>query len=128
MLRCEYRIEKHYTGWRNGLYLERMQPLVEIEPYFKELGIGAEDKLISLPDYSINASLYYMNRKGYTEFGSDFNKAETFYTRIKQGAKFLIINDSTILKQPLLEPFIKVKSGEYKNILIYDLQGIIKNE
>jgi hypothetical protein len=103
-----------------------MKPLVEIEPYFEELGIGTEDKVISIPDYTINASLYYMKRKGYTEFGSDFNNIETVYTRIEQGAKYLIVNDITVLKREVLQPFVTKKMGEYKNIWIYDLRDIKK--
>lgn len=125
---CQNRIEERYTSWMNSMYVDHMQPLVEIESYFVELGIDPEDKVISLPDYTINASLYYMKRKGYTEFGSDFNNIETFYTRIEQGAKYMIVNDTTILKTKIIQPFITKKMGEYKNIWIYDLRDIKKPE
>ena len=121
---CQTRIETRYIGWMNGMYVERMKALTEIAPYFNELGVAKEDKVISIPDYTINASLFYMNRKGYTEFASDFTKTETFYARIEQGAKYLIINDTTILHKPELQPFIIKKMGEFQNIWVYDLQGI----
>ena len=38
--------------------------------------------------------------------------------------KFLVINDTTILHNPEIQPFINKKVGEYKNIRIYDLQEI----
>lgn len=119
---CQKQINGRYVGWMNDMYINRMKSLVEINPYFEKLGIKANDLVISLPDNTINGSLYYMNRKGYTEFGSDFSKKETFYKRIEQGAKYLIINDSTIVSREILKPFLTNKIGEYKNILIYDLQ------
>lgn len=108
----------------NDMYRNQFQSLTRIEPVFKEIGIKPQDKVISLPDFTINGSLYFMNRKGYTEFGSDFSKEETFNLRIKQGARFLIINDSTILNRQELKPFIQNKVGEYENVLIYDLDKI----
>jgi hypothetical protein len=108
------------------MYVKQFAPLKEIEPYFEQIGIGTEDKVISLPDFTINGSLYFMNRKGYTEFGSDFNNLETFYTRIEQGAKYMVVNDTTILNKEIIKPFIIKKIGEFKNIWIFDLQGIRK--
>lgn len=125
---CQTRIETRYTGWMNSMYVDRMKALTEIEPYFNELGITRDVKVISIPDYTINASLFYMNRKGYTEFASDFSKTETFYSRIEQGAKYLIVNDTTILHKPEIQPFIVNKLGEFKNIWVYDLREIKKPE
>ena len=125
---CQTRIETRYTGWMNSMYVDRMKALTEIEPYFNELGITPDVKVISIPDYTINASLFYMNRKGYTEFASDFTKPETFYSRIEQGAKYLIVNDTTILHKPEIQPFIISKLGEFKNIWVYDLREIKKPE
>ena len=120
---CKKRIEDRHKGWMNDMYKNKMEALTEIEPYFQKLKIDKDDKVISLPDYTINASLYYMKRKGYTEFGSDFSKQETFLKRIEQGAKYLIVNDSTMLSQEVLQPFIQNKIGEYKNVLIFDIRG-----
>lgn len=128
VITCQTRIETRHQGWMNSMYEDRMKALVEIGPYFDELGITPEDKVISIPDYTINASLFYMNRKGYTEFASDFTKAETFYERIEQGAKYLIVNDTTIFKNEVIQPFITKKMGEFKNIWVYDLREIKKPE
>jgi hypothetical protein len=123
---CQERIHVRYNSWMNDMYVKQFAPLKEIEPYFEQIGIGTEDKVISLPDFTINGSLYFMNRKGYTEFGSDFNNLETFYTRIEQGAKYMVVNDTTILNKEIIKPFIIKKIGEFKNIWIFDLQGIRK--
>ena len=120
---CRERIQNRYLGWMNDMY-HRMKALIEIEPAFREWGIGPEDKVISLPDNTINASLYYMNRKGYTEFGSDFSKEEGFYQRIKNGASYLIVNDSAIIANDYMKPFVQHKIGQFSNIIVFDLREI----
>jgi hypothetical protein len=118
--------ERHqvrYTGWMNEMY-HNMKALLEIEPEFQRWEIEPDDKVISMPDWTINGTLTFMNRKGYTEFGSDFSKTETFYWRIEQGAKYFIVNDSAILSRDYLKPFIQNKIGEFKNIHVFDLRNV----
>lgn len=121
---CSHRIYIRYNSWMNDMYTKQFASLKEIEPFFEKIGLEPEDKVISLPDFTINGSLYFMDRKGYTQFGSDFSKPEGIYTRIADGAKYLVVNDTTILHNPEIQPFIVHKLGEYKNIWVYDLSGI----
>jgi hypothetical protein len=121
---CRKHLNARYEGWMNETYNKHFKTLISIEPSFQKWGINQEDKVISIPDFTINTTLYYMNRKGYTDFASDLSKAETFYWRIDLGAKYLVINDSTILSREYLKPFIQNKVGEFKNILVYDIQNI----
>jgi len=113
---------KARSGWMNDGYKNHMEALTEIAPKFIEWNIGADDLVISIPDYSINASLYYMNRQGYTDFASDFSKEETFLRRIEQGAKFLVVNDTTILGRPEVARFAVHPLGTYRNIRVFDLR------
>lgn len=117
------RHEARYEGWMNEGYKMRMEALTEIAPYFKEWNIMPDDKVISIPDLSINASLYYMNRKGYTDFGSDFSKEDIFKTRISQGARYLVINDTTILDRPIIRKFAGDFVGRYRNIKVFRLRN-----
>lgn len=117
------RHKARYEGWMNEGYKTHMEALTEIGPKLKEWDIKPEDKVISIPDKSINASLYYMDRKGYTEFGSDFSKEEIFRQRINQGAKYLVINDTTILCQPLIQKFTGNCIGIFRNIKVYRLKN-----
>lgn len=119
------RHKARYEGWMNEGFKLHLEALTEIEPYFEKWEIMPEDKVISLPDYSINASLYYMNRKGFTDFGSDFSKEETFRKRRYQGAKYLVINDTTILEQPVIQKFTKNFIGQYRNVKVYSLKPVI---
>lgn len=118
---CKKRVEGRYTGWMNAPY-QNYKALRTIEPLFNKLGIEEHDKVISIPDESINGTLYYMNRKGYTEFGSNLSNAEGIYQRINDGAKYLILNDSTLLSREYLIPFVQNEIGRHENILIFDLK------
>lgn len=119
------RHKERYVGWMNDGYKLYMDALTQIGPYFEKWNIQPEDKVISIPDHSINASLYYMNRKGYTDFGSDFTQEATFRKRIYQGAKYLVINDTTILQQPLIQKFTQTFVGQYRNVKVYSLKPVI---
>jgi hypothetical protein len=121
---CKIRVKKRYAGWMNEWYEDHLKPLTTIEPLLKDLGIAEDDKIISIPDPSINSSLYYINRKGYTNYGSDFSTPDGFYRRIQDGAKYLVINDSTILSKTIIHPFSQKKIGQYLNISIYDIQNL----
>jgi hypothetical protein len=67
-----------------------------------------------------------MNRKGYTDFASDFAKEETFFKRIGQGAKYLVVNDTTLLTRPEVARFTRYPAGEYKNIRVFDLRPYLQ--
>jgi hypothetical protein len=124
VIACREQVQTRYEGWMNETYHKHFKALLVIEPSFQKWGIEPEDKVISIPDFTINTTLYYMNRKGYTDFASDFSTPETFYRRIEQGAKYLIVNDSTLLKSEIIQPFIKDKIGEFKNVSVYNLQKL----
>jgi hypothetical protein len=119
------RHKARYEGWMNEGYKLHMEALTEIQPFFHQWNIKAEDRVISIPDYSINSSLYYMDRKGYTDFGSDFSNQDTFRKRISQGAKFLVINDTSILQQPAIQEFATNFVGQYRNVKVFNLQPVI---
>lgn len=118
------RHEERYEGWMNENYKLHFEALTEIEPSFTSWNIKPDDLVISLPDYAINTTLYYMNRKGYTEFGCDYLAEETFKKRIQQGAKYLVINDTTILQQPAIRKFATTLVGQYRNVKVFNLQAL----
>jgi hypothetical protein len=113
-----------YEGWMNHGFKQQYEALTEIEPYFIKWNINPSDKVICLPDYSINASLYYMNRKGYTDYGNDFTKVGDIKKRINQGARYLVVLDTTLLKSDVFRQFTANMVGNYKNVRVFDLRGI----
>jgi len=114
-----------FFKWFNWDYPQHYEALENIKPYLQSIGIKQEDKIISMPDQSINITLYLMDQKGFTNFGYDDLQGDVrIKTFIDAGAKFLIINDKKLLDEQYLKPYLKNKIGEYKNIIIYNLQNI----
>jgi hypothetical protein len=107
--------------WQNKYYTTNIQAFTEVGPYLDSLGITKADKVISLPDNSINISLYLMNRKGWTNYGMNADSTK-IRQRINQGAKYLLISDPKAYDEPGVKPFISNKAGRFKNIDIYKLK------
>ncbi|MDZ7774841.1 MAG: hypothetical protein U5L09_04110 [Bacteroidales bacterium] len=90
------------------------------------LGIEPRELVIAIPDPSNNISLYLMNQPGFTEFGiNHLQGKERIEYLMSKGAKYLFISDKKVYKEDkynYLEPYMKHKIGEYKNIDVYDLR------
>lgn len=108
------------NGWKNEYYINYLSKLSSIPEYLLSIGVKDEDKIICLPDNSINISLYSINHKGWTNYGTNFDST-TINQNIKLGAKYLIIFDSTAYSQPTLSPFISNKVGTHNGIDVYKL-------
>ena len=119
-------LDSRYIGWKNASYIDHMKALGELEPVFEDFGIGPYDKVISIPDKSINISLYMMNHRGFTNYNSKFDKPGTYQRRIQDGAKYLVINDTLILNDSLIQPFISYPVTTYKNVKIFNLKPYFK--
>ncbi len=122
---------KRYHSFINDK--EIYQDIYTIQPYLRQIGIQADDTVISIPDYS-HTTLYLMNQKGWTEYiDNNFNKGErTYYNQdslgiqksIDKGAKYLIVNGiEELYNKTYLQPFCYCLKGRYKNVLIFDLQA-----
>lgn len=108
------------VGWQNENYIVNIQPFEDINTYLQSLGIKNDDKVISLSDNSINISLYFMNKKGWTNYGINLDSLK-IEKAVSLGAKYLFIYGKEVYKEPGIQPFIKNKIGEFKNIDIYSL-------
>lgn len=95
----------------------------EMQGFLKEIGVKEEDKVISLPDKSLNASLVLMNRKGWTDFKC-YTTAEQIKELIDAGASYLIISEESLLNSSFLERYLHDQVGEYKGIRIFSLLDI----
>lgn len=123
---CERVLNSRYTGWRNAHYIDHLKTVGELNNVFEDLGIDPYDKVISIPDISINVSLYLMNRRGFTNYNSRFEIPGTYQKRIQQGAKYLIVNDTLILNDTLVQSFIDYPITTYRNVKIFDLQPYLE--
>jgi len=109
-------------GWRHArLNSAFYEP--KFKKYFNELGIDKTDRIISLPDGSPNASLYILNRTGWSNYGFPNNIADSaaMANLINEGAKYLVLANDELPNEQVLKPFTKVEIGKYKNIHIYNL-------
>ena len=61
-----------------------------------------------------------MNQKGWTNYGLSADSI-IIKEKINLGARYLLINNKDTNKGHTIQPFIKNKIGEYKNIDIYAL-------
>ena len=122
MFYCQKIVKARYDGWPVDPYINHMKAVGELEPILFDLGIGENDKIISMPDHSINVSLYLMNRAGATNYNIPFNEERVLIDRIKKGATFLVINDTAILKKEWLKTYINYPVKTYKNVKIFDLR------
>lgn len=115
--------EKNFSDWFHYDYATTLKPFETIAPYLRSLGISRTDKVISLPDPSFNITLYLMDQKGFTETEKSLsNDTLRIKNDIELGAKYLIVNDTTILRNSYINNYIKNPIGKFENILVYKLE------
>lgn len=116
------RINSRYDvdGWQNKYYITQLQKYENMQPYLSTIGIENNDTIICLSDNSTNISLYKLNMKGWTNFNS-LNDSIKIKAKIKMGAKYIFIENQDILNFESIQPFLKNKVGEIKNMSIYKL-------
>lgn len=111
--------------WYDWNYENTIKACETITPYLRSIGIHRNDKVLSIPDQSLNISLYLMDQKGFTDHDfNDLKGADRIKKIISLGAKYLIINNKNLLSEDYMSPFLIKKIGEYKNVLIYDLRNL----
>ena len=124
-----------YNGWMNSM--GTFNDSYSITPYLREIGISANDTVISIPDGS-HVSLYLMNQKGWTEYRDarlnreepiPYNSnAEGIQKSINRGARYLIVNGiGQLYEKPYLQDFCTSLKGRYNNTLIFDLRDSTTN-
>lgn len=123
--------KKDYWQWYHWDYGNSFTSLETIEPYLESIGIGKNDRVISIPDQSINISLFLMNRKGHTDFWYSMSPKTWGLDRpgrirkcIEWGDRYLIINKKELLQDPELKPFLKDSIGSYGTATIFDLKSV----
>jgi len=117
------KLNERYHGVYMEYYNSYMKDFSSMKEYNRELGIKREDLVISIPDGTINASLYLMDQKGWSTYGANFENEEFYRKNIDRGAKYLFVSDTTLLKKSYLAPFITNKIGQYKSVNVYDLKN-----
>lgn len=96
----------------------------EFHTYLNELGITRDTWVISVPGGAPNATLYLLDRPGFTEWidrkGSRPN-VEVIRDWQARGARYLIVNRPDYLQNPIMQPFLDKEIGQYKDVRVFDL-------
>jgi hypothetical protein len=121
---CREKIHERYHGAYMNFYDDYLKDFRASIPYNRSLGIEREDYVISMPEGTINASLYLMDQKGWTTYAKNFESIDFYYDRISRGAKYLFVSDTSLLSQEYLAPFIAEPMGQFKSISIFDLRNV----
>ena len=122
------KVDYYRYSWNyNHLQYKYFKGLVDIEPLNRELGIKPHDLIISIPDPSINISLYLMNQPGFTEYGfTDLHGADRIDFFISKGADYLIVADTGLYADSsysYILPYTDQKIARHRNVDIFDLRG-----
>jgi len=118
--------EINFWNWFHENYQNRTKALETITPYLRSLGISRDDKVISIPDQSPDITLYLMDQKGFSDFGSSggLDNSNEIKEFIHAGTKYLIISEPSMLNDDWLKPYLKNKIGSYQNVTIYNLRNL----
>ena len=57
MIYCQKIMKARYEGWPVEPFINHLQAVGELEPVLLSLGVNPDDRVISIPDQSINLSL-----------------------------------------------------------------------
>jgi len=111
----------------NDWFDSRFFALHTITPYLRQLGIQRTDRVFSIPDNSINITLYMMDQKGLDDFFCpEIPYGQKMHLVKALGCKYIIINNTYICNDPGLAPYLTHQIGIYQNVNIYKLDSIIK--
>lgn len=117
---AEQQYSYRFSGWMNDN--GNIPAMWDMESYLRDLGIDRKDKVISIPDPSPNHSLYIINQVGWSDLYNAAGSEADIKRLIKNGAKYIIINDVKILlSRPYLQAFIKEEMGNYGGVYVYKL-------
>ncbi len=92
-----------------------------LEPALEEMGVSREDYVISIYDPSPNATLYLMNRSGWSNLYHNPFKASDVELFKKFGARFLIVGGKDKLTNEELKPYMTRLKGRHKQIYVFEL-------
>jgi hypothetical protein len=97
--------------WRN---------MEELGRRMESIGVKKSDKVICVSDHSFNASLFFLNRDGWTNFDPIRSKARIEFLRTK-GAKFLVVQDRDKEAYSFLSSYFGAEVGRSGDVAIFKL-------
>lgn len=121
-INCRKMMDERRSGWMNSWYRENLEAIYIAGSELNSLGIPADAIVISIPDPSINSSLYFIGRRGFTDYGNNFTDPDSFARAISKGAEYLVVNDTTLLTGSDVSHYSAYPFAAYRNIRVFDLR------
>jgi hypothetical protein len=84
------------------------------------LGVSNNDKVICLSDNSFNASLFFLNRDGWTNF-QPIGSADKIEFYRSKGARYMVVRDRDKADFPFVEPYLSAEIGRSGDVAVYKL-------
>lgn len=106
-----------WTNWEVSANWWRYK---DIQSDLLNSGVHKDDKVICLSDHSFSVSLYFLNRRGWTNF-MNYSSEQDIQQLIDAGARYLLITDQVQMNQRFVQPFLTNKIGEFKGIHVFKL-------
>jgi hypothetical protein len=95
--------------------------LYDLRDKLADYGIDSKDLVLVPHDPSPNITLYAINMNGWTGYNF-INKPKVFKEKVKQGARWMIVSDSTFYNNELVLRYKDHLVLDYKGVRIYDVQ------
>jgi hypothetical protein len=82
-----------YFFWDYGNSIEHIE---DFKPVLRQAGIKRTDHVLSIPDFSFDISLYFMDQKGYTITRDHLVNDSTVLDPFMKKVRYLILSDTTL--------------------------------
>jgi len=114
--------EIDHWNWVHFEQFQKYEGFKGIQPKMRSIGIQRSDKMISIPDASPNITLTLLDQKGFTDlYFIDIYKADRIELFKQKGAKYLAVNNTKLLKESWIKPYLEHLVLKHNNIFIYRL-------
>ena len=127
---CRINMNKRFcnSDWSYYSSMKKIYQFGELEPYLRRLGIERNDIVYATPDISINISLYLMNQKGFTDYGSQHLSPIDRLNYLKErGLEYVIVGDrKEVANFDQLENHFGNKIGQFGTTEIYKVVKTIE--
>jgi len=85
-----------------------------------EIGLTKEKMVVSIPDKSPNITLYFLNRKGWTNINiGESNIGPNIVNLKNSGAEYLVISNQSVMTDNSLKPLLNNKIGEFNGSISF---------
>lgn len=122
---CKNEIETRYFHWWNNSYKQYYEPLRRMKPLLNDSGISRNDTVIILGDVNPNAGLYFLDVKGWSNYGGHMDNLDStkMANVISMGAKYMVLLDTaTWQHKDFIQPYLNNELIDFENIKVYQLK------